>query len=203
MTPSRFPIITFGLVGLFLVLTNRALIRGLTSLAAGPHRHFAGILAEAFDLVGPGLWLLAVAFGLLLTTGSATPVWTRGHWSLATAVLYLFHIPLILPLTPTAVFGRWGFTVYLFLGSVGTVGALRLLNGRFHFAAFFLLAEPIVRNISWMHLHHAARSLVMALFSVIAWALIGWWFRDAASSCRPNSPQGQVPRTPAIADGQP
>lgn len=72
--------------------------------------------------------------------------------------------------------------MYLFLATVGAVGALRVLSRRFHLAAFFLLAEPVMRNVTWMHVHQVARSVTMTIFSVAGCALIGWWFRDAAAS---------------------
>jgi len=195
--PSRFPILTFALLGLLLIFANDALIWGQQNLARGAHRQVAVILTEVLNLAGPGLWLLAVALGLWLTTGRARPAWTRGRWLQAGAVLYLFHIPLML-FAPHAIFGRWGFTVYLFIGSVGAVCALRLLSGSLHFAAFFLLAGPVVRNASWGRLHHAARSLMMTLFAVAGWALIGWWFRDAAASLRPTTTSApQSPGTSA------
>ena len=181
MGPSRFPILTFALLGLLLVLANDALIWELESLARGPQRHVAGILANVLNLAGPGLWLLAVALGLLLTTGCATPAWTRGRWPQAGVAIYLFHLPLML-FVPPAIFGRWGFAVYLFIGSVGAVWALRLLSGSLHFAAFFLLAEPVVRSVCWGHVHNATRSVTMTLFAVAGFALIGWWLRDAAAS---------------------
>lgn len=202
MSPSRFPILTFALVGLLLVIANDALIWGWMSLARGPHRHVAGILTEVVNWIGPGVWLLVIALCLLLTTGSARPAWTRGHWPSAVAVFYLFHIPLMLPFTPSAIFGRWGFVVYLFLGSVGAVGAIWLLMGSFHVAALLLLAEPVVRHISGEHLHHAARSLTLDLFAVIAWALIGWWVRDTIASHRSaTATVPPLPKTPAITDG--
>jgi hypothetical protein len=201
MSPSRFPILTFALVGLLLVFANDALTWGWMNLSRGPHRHVAGILAEVVNWIGPGLWLLAIALCLLLTTGSARPPWTQGHWPLAVGFFYLFHIPLML-FVPPAILGRWGFAVYLFLGSVGAVCAIWLLIGSFHVASFFLLAEPVVRSVFWGHLHHATRSMGMTLFSVASWALIGWWFRDRAA--RHGSQTTTVPplsKTPAITDG--
>ena len=186
VNPSRFPIFIFALIGLLFVLTSDVLLRGLMDLAHGPHRRVAGILAQVWNWSGPGLWVLVLALCLFLTTGSARPIWTRGNWPLAVAVLYLFHTPLM-AFAPPLVFGRWGFTVYLILGSVGAVFAIWLLTKSFHVAAFFLLAEPVVRNVSWGYVHHAARSVMMALFSVIGWALIGWWFGDADTSHRSQS----------------
>jgi len=177
--PSRFPILTFTVVGLLLLLTSDAVVRGLMKQARGPHKHVAGILAEVWNWTGPALWLLAIALCFWLISGSAAPTWTKGNWPLAGAVLYLFHLPLMLFL-PLAIFGRWGFAFYLFLATVGAVLTLRLLLGSFHIAAFFLLAEPVVRSILWGHLHHAMRSVVLTLLSVIGFPLIGWWFRDAA-----------------------
>jgi hypothetical protein len=189
------------LLGLLLVFANDAMIWGLENLARGPHRHVAGILVNVLNLAGPGLWLLAVALGLLLTTGRARPAWTQGRWLLAGAVVYFFHIPLMLFMLPT-IFGRWGHTMYLVIGSVGAVCALRLLCGSLHLAAFFLLAEPVVRNVTWGHVHHATRSLTMTGFAVVGFALVGWWLRDAGASPRPpTATVPQLPRKTAIADG--
>jgi hypothetical protein len=44
MGPWRFPILTFALVGLRLVVANHALIWGVMSLSGGPYQHVAGIL---------------------------------------------------------------------------------------------------------------------------------------------------------------
>lgn len=180
IAPSRFPILTFTAVGFLLVLTSDAVVRGLMSQARGPHQHAVGISVEVWNWIGPGLWLLAIAVCFFLITGSAAPTWTKGNWPLAGLVFYLFNIPLIL-LPPAAIFGRWGFAVYLFLGSVGAVCTMRLLLGSFHLAAFFLLAEPVVRTILWGHLHHTTRPVVLTLLGLIGFPLIGWWFRDAAA----------------------
>ena len=185
MSPLRYPILIFTLVGVLLVFAGDAVSRGLMNLALGPHRHVAGILAYALNWTGPGIWLLAIALCLWLTMGSATPPWRRGRWPFAIVVLYLFHLPLM-ALLPPAIFGRWGYTVYLFLGAVGVVWAMALLLGSLHFAAFFLLAEPVVRSIVWGHLHSAARTVAMTLFAIVGFPLIGWWLRDAAASHRPN-----------------
>ena len=85
-------------------------------------------------------------------------------WELARAiaVLYFSHIPLM-AFPPPPIFGRWGFVVYLFIGSVGVVSAIWLLTKSFHIAAFFLLAEPAMRNVSWGQVHHATRSITMVV----------------------------------------
>jgi len=198
MRMSRFPILTFALLGLLLAFANDATIWGQQNLARGPHRHVAGILTEVLNLVGPGMWLVAVALGLLLTTGRARPAWTGGRWLPAGAVVYFFHIPLMLSTYP-AIFGRWSHTVFLFIGSVGIVCALRLLSGSFHFASVFLLAQPVVRNVTWGYVHHATRTVTMTLFALAGWALIGWWFRDAAASHRPPTVTApQLPGMPAM-----
>ena len=196
----QFPILTFVLVGLLLVVTNNALNRLLMNLYRWrPYQ--AGILVYALPVIGPALWLLVIALGLLLTTGSARPEWTRGQWQWAAAVLYVFHIPLILPFAPLSIFGRWGYSVSLFLAAVGTVWALRRLTGIFHIAALFLLVEPVMRALSRGYLHHAVRLLVMTLFSMAYWALIGWWFRDAAASHSPRTTTlPGSPKMPAMSD---
>jgi len=178
---GRFPILTFSLIGVVWLFANDALILTQQNLARGPHRHLATLLTQTWNLIGPGLWLLIVALCFLLTSENARPVWTRGRWSLAIAILYVFHIPLML-LVPPTILGRWGYAVFLFLGSIGVVCAMWLLMRRFHVAAFFILAEPLVRTISWIHLHHATRSVAMKLFAIVGFSLIGWWFRDTAVS---------------------
>jgi hypothetical protein len=187
MSPSRFPILTFTLIGLLFVLANEALIRALMSLAARSHQNVASILAEVVNWIEPGLWLLVISLCLLLTNGTAR---TPGSWPQAIAVLYFSHIPLM-AFPPPPIFGRWGFVVYLFIGSVGVVCAIWLLTKSFHIAAFFLLAEPAMRNVSWGQVHHGTRSITMVVFSLIGWALIGWWFQETVvagtrseSSCR-------------------
>lgn len=190
MRPSRFPILTFTLVGVLLHFISDGVVWALMRQSRGPHRDFTGILAEAWNWTGPGLFLLAIALCFLLTSGQATPAWTKRTWPRAAAVFYLFHIPLImLPLPPDALFGRWSFTVYLFLGSVGTVCAMRALLGSFHVAALFLLAEPVVRSVLWGHLH-GTRSMVMAVFAVLGFPLIGWWYRDARANHTPRPTLG-------------
>lgn len=181
ISPRRFPILTFTLVGVFSLFASNALILSQQSLARGPHRHLGAVLAYVWNLIGPGIWLLIIAFCFLLTTGNSKPVWTRGYWSQAIAVLYVFHIPLILLMPPT-ILGRWGFAVFLFLGSVGEVCAMSLLMRRFHIAAVFILAEPLVRTICWVHLHDGIRSVAMKLLAIVEFSLIGWWFRDTAVS---------------------
>jgi hypothetical protein len=178
MTSTRqFPILTFSLVGVLSLFASNVLILSQQSLARGPHRHLAAILAYVWNLIGPRIWLLIIAFCFLLTTGNARPVWTRGHWPLAIVILYVFQIPLML-LVPPTILGRWGFAVFLFLGSVGVVCAMSLLMRRFHIAAFFILAEPLVRTICWAHLHDGTRSVAMKLLAIVGFSLIGWWFRD-------------------------
>ena len=181
MRTPRYPILIFTLVGALLVFVNDTLTRGVMNLALGPNRYVAGILANVLNWIGPGIWLLALALCFLLTLGSVTPRWTRGRWRFAIVVFYLFHLPLMAFLPP-AIFGRWGYAVYLFLGAVGAVSATWLLLGRFHLAAVFLLAEPVVRSVLWGHLHHASRIAAMTLFAVVGFPLIGWWLRDAAAS---------------------
>ena len=181
MSPSRYPILIFTLVGALLVLANDTLSRGLMNLALGPHRHIAGILVYVLNWIGPGIWLLAIALCLFLTIGSATPPWTRGRWPFAIVLLYLFHLPLI-AFPPLAIFGRWGYAMYLFVGAVGAVCATWVLLGDFHLAAVFLLAEPVVRSVLWGHLHHAARIVTMTFFALVGFPLIGWWLRDTAAS---------------------
>jgi len=102
VSSSRRPILIFTLVEVLLVLVDNTLSRGLMNLAHGPHQHLSGILATVLNWLGPGMWLLAIALCLLLTIGSATPPWTRVRWSFATAVLYLFHLPLVAFLCPTS-----------------------------------------------------------------------------------------------------
>ena len=102
-----------------------------------------------------------------------------GHWRLR--FLFVFHIPLML-LVPPTILGRWGFAVFLFLGSVGAVSAMWLLMGSFHVAAFLILATPLVQTISWAHLRDGTRSVAMKLFAILGFALIGWWFRDTVVS---------------------
>ena len=196
MRTPRYPILIFTLVGALLVFLNDALTRGVMKLALGPHRHVAGILAIVLNWIGPGLWLLALALCLLLTIGSATPPWTRGRWPFAIVVFYLFHLPLIAFLPP-AIFGRWGYAVYFFLGAVGVVCAIWLLLGSLHLAAVFLLAEPVVRSVLWGHLHHATRIVAMTLFALVGFPLIGWWLRDAAASHSPipTPPPQSAPAT--------
>ena len=189
MSPSRYPILIFTLVGVLLVFAQDTLSRGLMNLALGPHRRVAGILANVLNWIGPGIWLLAIALCLLLTIGSATPPWTRGRWPSAIVVFYLFHLPL-LAFPPLAIFGRWGYTVYFFLGAVGVVCAIRQLLGSFHLAAVFLLAEPVARSVLWGRLHGSARILAMTFFAVVGFPLLGWWLRDtAASHSRYRGPQ--------------
>ncbi len=190
MKPSRYPILTFTLVGAILIFANDALIRTLMNMTRSPHAHRAMLLAEAISWLGPGIWLVMVAFCLLLTTGAVTPPWNRGRWIFAIGALYLFHLPLVLfhiPLIlfpPLAILGRWGFTAYLFLGSMGVVCALWLLMGRLHVAAVLLLLAPIVRDVSWKYMPHGTRSAEMTLFAIFCFPLIGWWVRDAATRCK-------------------
>jgi hypothetical protein len=177
----RYPILIFTLVGGLLVFANDILSRGVMNPALCPNRYVAGILANVLNWIGPGIWLLALALCFLLTMGTSTPPWTRGRWPSAIVVFYLFHLPLM-ALPPPAIFGRWGYAVYLFVGAVGAVWATWLLLGGLHLAAIFLLAEPVVRSVLWGHLHYAARTVAMTLFAVVGFPLIGWWLRDAAAS---------------------
>ncbi len=185
MSPSRYPILTFTLVGAILAFTNNALIRGLTNMAQTVHGRHAMVLALAVSWLGPGIWLAVIAFCLLLTTGGVTPPWARGRWLYAAGAFYLFHIPLIALPVPT-IFGRWGLTAYLFLGSVGIVCAIWLLMGRFHIAGLLLLAEPIVRTVSWRFFPHGTRSAAMTIFAIVEFPLIGWWVRDLAARHKPQ-----------------
>ncbi len=201
MNPSRYPILTFTLVGAILVFTNNALIRGLMNVTRGVHGHRAMVLAEAIGWLGPAIWLVVIAFCLLLTTGVVTPPWNRGRWLYAIGAFYLFHIPLIL-LPPLAIFGRWDFTVYLFLSSVGVVCAIWLLMGSFHVAGVLLLLEPLVRDVSWKYFPRGTRSAAMLLFAIVGFPLIGWWMRDvAARHKRPPATATSSPGVTVALDG--
>jgi hypothetical protein len=180
MNPSRYPILTFTLVGAILAFTNDALIRGLMTMAQSVHGRRAMVLAEVVSWLGPGIWLAVIAFCLVLTTGSVTPPWARGRWLIAAGAFYLFHIPLI-AFPPLAIFGRWGISVYLFLGTVGIVCAIWLLMGRFHVAGLLILAEPIVSIASRGYLPRGMRSAAMTIFAIVGFPLIGWWVRDTAA----------------------
>jgi len=180
LSAGRFPILTFTLIGALWLFANNALISVQQNLAGGPHHHLAAILTQTWNLIGPGLWLLIIALCFLLTSGHMKPTWTIGRWPLAVATLYLFHVPLMF--APLTILGRWSFALFLFLASAGTVCAMWLLMRHFHVAAFFILAEPLVRTISWLHMHHGTRSVVMKLFAMVEFLLIGWWFRDTVAS---------------------
>ncbi len=186
MNPSRYPILTFTLVGAILVFTNDALLRGLTNMARSVHGHSAVTLALLISWLGPGLWLVVIAFCLLLTTGGVTPPWMPGRWLYAIGAFYLFHIPMI-ALPPLRIFGRWGVAVYLFLGAVGIVCAIWLLMGNFHVAGLLLLAEPIVRTLSWRYFPRGTRSAAMMIFAIVGFPLIGWWVRDTAARHKPQT----------------
>ncbi len=187
MNPSRYPILTLTLVGAILIFADDALIRRLMNMNRSVHNHLAMVLAGAIGWLGPAIWLVAIAFCLLLTTGAVSPPWNRGRWLLAIGALYLFHLPLILfhiPLIlfpPLAIFGRWGFTAYLFIGSVGVVCAIWLLMGRVHIAGALLLLVPIMRDVSWKYIPRGTRSAEMTLFAIVCFPLIGWWVGDAAT----------------------
>lgn len=175
----RFPIFTFSCVGLFLFILNYWLIAGVMSRATTqPLPVFVVVL---LNLIGPGLWLLALALGIFLSAGSIRPPWLQNRWLLAIAAFFILHVPINFLPRPT-LFGRWGFIVYAFLGALGIVAALGLLTGRFHIAALLILVEAIASPLTRARFPAPARVPVTALFSVISFALIGWWFRDAAAT---------------------
>jgi len=175
---ARFPIVIFAGVGLLLFFFNQALI--LMVMHAGPSAGPLPLpaLIEITNVAAPGLFLLAVALGLFLTAGSVSPPWVR-HWPLAIAAFYVLHIPMNLLPRP-AILGRWGFLAYVVLGSLGIVCAVRLLTGRLHIAAALVLADSLISPLTRSQFPITLRASVTAAFSMITFALLGWWFRDAA-----------------------
>jgi hypothetical protein len=179
VVPARFSIPIFAGVGLVLFFLNHALILIVMRAAANAGHSPPATLIELTNIAAPGLFLLAVALGLFLTAGSLNPPWVQDHWPLAIAIFYVLHIPMNLLPRP-AILGRWGFMVYALLGSLGVVCAVRLLAGRFHLAAILLLADSLISPLTRSRLSVALRAPTTALFSMITFALIGWWFHEAA-----------------------
>jgi hypothetical protein len=188
MDRRRYFIPIFAVAGVVLVFAQM-----LVSHLLVPYEKVGGILRPAFPatlpriyaatLVGPALYLAAIALGLWLAVGTPVPQWTRKRWLWAIVVYYLLDIPLAF-LIP---FPRWGFLTYYGLSFLGLASALWILSGRLHPVLPLIVLVPVVFQYAYWHLPHVIRVEFSPLVTVLLLTLAGWWLRDAANRLAPSA----------------
>jgi hypothetical protein len=194
MDRRRYFIPSFAVVGVVLVF-----VQMLVSHLLLPYEKVGGVLRPAFsatlpriyaaNLVGPALYLAAIAAGLWLALGTPVPQWTRRRWPWAIVVYYLLDIPLAF-LTP---FPRWGFLTYYGLSFLGFASALWILSGMLHLVLPLIVFVPVAFQHVYWRLPHPIRVVFSPFVTVLLLTLAGWWLRDAADRFDPAAPRSLPP----------
>ncbi len=188
MNRRKYFIPIFAVAGIILIG-----VQHLVSHLLVPHEKVGGVLQPsvavtlprmyAANLLGPALYLAAVALGLWLALGTAMPQWTRKRWPLAIVAYYVLHIPLAFFI----LFPHWGFLTYFGLSFLGFASALWILSGRLHPVFPLIVLVPVVFQYAYWRLPHLIRLGFSPLVTVLVLALAGWWLRDIAN--RLDTPQ--------------
>lgn len=194
MDRRRYFILIFAVVGVVLVF-----VQMLISHLFLPYEKVRGVLRPAFsatlpriyaaNLVGPALYLAAIAAGLWLALGTPVPQWTRKRWPWVIVVYYLLDVPLAF-LIP---FPRWGFLTYYGLSFLGLASALWILSGRLHSVLLLIVLVPVAFQYAYWHLPHPIRVVFSPLVTVLLLTLAGWWLCDAADRFDPAAPRSRAP----------
>lgn len=194
MNRRRYFILIFAVLGVILAFVQRLIFYLLV-----PYGRSGAVLRPldpvtlpriyAASLVGPALFLAAIAAGLLLTLGTPAPHWTRKRWPWAIGVYYLLHLPVaLLPAMPPwslSLFGRWGFLIYFGLSFLGLASAIWILSRKVHLALPLIVILPVLPLHFFRHRHFLPGVGFSSLATVIVLALAGWWLRDAAGRFDP------------------
>jgi len=191
MTRRQYFIPIFAAVGVILVF-----VQHLVSHLLVPHEKVGAFLRPslpvtpsrmyAANLVGPALYLAAIALGLWLALGTPAPQWTRKRWPLAIIAYYVLHIPLAF-LIP---FPRWGFLTYVGLSYLGLASALWILARKLHPVFPLVVLAPVLFQYAYWHLPRLIRLGFSPLVTILLLALAGWWLRDATN--RLDTPQKTI-----------
>ncbi len=174
MDRRRNFILIFAVVGVVLVFVQMHVSHLLV-----PYEKVGGVLRPAFsatlpriyaaNLVGPALYLAAIAAGLWLALGTPVPQWTRKRWPWVIVVYYLLDVPLAF-LIP---FPRWGFLTYYGLSFLGLASALWILSGRLHLVLPLIVLVPVAFQYAYWHLPHSIRVVFSPLVTVLLLTLAG------------------------------
>jgi hypothetical protein len=192
----RIFILTFAVVGIILIFAQR-----LASHLLAPYERVDKILRPAApfsptrilaaNLVGPVLYLAAIAAALWISLGTPAPQWTRRRWPWAILVYFLLHAPLAFFFP----FPRWGFLFYFGLSFLGLASALWILSRNFHPAFPLIVLAPVLSEHFYSRFPHSLRFASSALTTVLILALAGWWLHDAANRFPSSVARSSPPQT--------